>query len=160
MTDNNTLDSTDLEVIMIDGIDQVAISKADFNSVFLYFQKTGKEFVKYRPGRGGKVQYVEGWYIKQILNLATKFKWSSFIDGMKESSGSVIVWGRIVIELDGKEYTQSSFGDADIKYKKDKPTEPVSIGDDYKAAFTDMIKKAASNWGIASDVYGKRYTEQ
>lgn len=174
---NEKLDSEEIEIVMFEGLNEKSLVYTDFNQVFLKFQKTPKEFVKQRPGRGGKqVDYVEGWYIKQVLNLATKFKWSSYIDGHVQTPSEVIVWGRVTITLDGKEFTQSAFGQSEIHlYKCDKIKEvqiacrkdrtachihtcekAVCVGDDFKAALTDMIKKAASQWGIASDVYSKR----
>lgn len=179
MTDQQ-LTSDEIELQMIDGLSE-ELKNGDLTRVFLKFQRTLSMFVKERPGRGNNtVQYVEGWYIKQVLNLATKFKWSSFIDGQLQTNNEVIMWGRIVISVDGQEYTQSAFGQSEIHYYKcdkirsvqqacvkDRSVcknhtceKPVCVGDDYKAALTDMIKKAASQWGIAGDVYSKRFLEQ
>jgi len=51
--------------------------------------------------------------------------------------------------------TKTQFGRAEVKYLKTDPTIPVDIGNDYKAAATDCLKKCAAEFGIASDVYGK-----
>ncbi len=182
MSTEITLTEDDMEITMQEGLNEIAINSSQFNAVFLNFQKTPLQFIKQRPGRGksgstcracdGKkvinhipcktcngagvaVDYIEGWYIKTILNMATKFKWCSYIDRMWTEYGQTLVQGRVTIEIDGKEYTQSDIGDADIKYRKD-TKEPVSIGDDYKAAVTDLIKRCANHWGIAGDVYSKR----
>lgn len=150
----------------------------DTESILKMFSYTPQCFVKERPGRGNKpVKYVKGWYVKQVLNLATKFKWSNRIDGHTITKDEVIVWGSVTIELnDGKQYTQSSFGESELHYykcdkiksvqvacQKDKTAckvhtceQTVSIGDDLKAAHTDMIKKAANIWGIAMDIYSNR----
>lgn len=45
-------------------------------------------------------------------------------------------------------------GRADIKYKKGS-TEALDLGNDYKASATDCLKKCASKFGIASDIYGR-----
>jgi len=151
------------------------------SDVLLYFQQTQKEFVKKRKGRGGReYNYIEGWYVKQVLNFATKFQWSSFIDGSLRDGDFIIVWGRVEITIEDQKYTQSAYGRNEIKYltcdkiksvkdacaKGDKSIcklhrceQPVDIGDAYKSAHTDMIKKAANNWGIAMDVYSGRDTE-
>lgn len=164
------------ELAIIDNTSWELIEKKNSEDIIKLFQFTPKCFIKERDGRGGKVKYVEGWYIKQVLNLATKFKWQNHIEGHTITKDEVIVWGSVTIEIDGKEYTQSSFGESAIHYykcdkiksvadacKKDKSIckvhtceQTVSIGDDLKAAHTDMIKKAANIWGIAMDVYGKR----
>ncbi len=156
----NEITKDDMDFAMVDSESlKDAMSKGDQQTVLLYFQKTQKEFIKKRPKRGGgQVNYVEGWYVKQILNLATKFKWSSFIDGSLRDGDFVVVWGRVVITIDGKEYTQSAFGRNEVKYLKGTKN-PVDLGDAYKSAHTDMIKKAANAWGIAMDVYSGREEE-
>ena len=175
MTDIPTDD--DKELAIIDNSNWELLEKASSDAILKLFSFTPKPFIKERPGRGGKpVKYVEGWYIKQVLNLATKFKWSNHIEGHTITKDEVIVWGSVTIELDGKEYTQSSFGESELhRYKCDKIKDvqkacktdktackvhtceqTVSVGDDLKAAHTDMVKKAAANWGIANDVYSGR----
>lgn len=145
----------DLALIDSDSL-KSAITKADQQSVFLYFQKTQKEFIKKRPKRGGgTVNYIEGWYVKQILNLATKFQWSSYIDGSLRDGDFIVVWGRVEITINDQKYSQSAFGRNEIKYLKGTKN-PVDLGDAYKSAHTDMIKKAANCWGIAMDVYSGR----
>ncbi len=165
------------ELAICDNTSWELIEKKTSSDIIKMFQYTPKCFIKERPGRGNQaVKYVEGWYIKQVLNLATKFKWSNHIDGHTITKDEVIVWGSVTIDLDGKEYTQSSFGESQIHYYKcdkiksvqqacvkDKSVckvhtceQTVSIGDDLKAAHTDMIKKAANIWGIAMDIYSKR----
>ncbi len=153
-----TPDDMDLAMIDHDSL-KTALSKTDQQTVFLYFQKTQKDFIKKRPKRGGgTVNYIEGWYVKQILNLATKFQWSSYIDGSLRDGDFIVVWGRIEITINGQRYTQSAFGRNEIKYLKGTKN-PVDIGDAYKSAHTDMIKKAANSWGIAMDVYSGREEE-
>lgn len=168
--------SDEKELIILDSSNWELIEKKSTEDILKLFTFTPACFVKERDGRGGKVKYVEGWYIKQVLNLATKFKWSNNIEGHTITKDEVIVWGSVTIEIDGKNYTQSSFGESAIHYYKcdkiksvqqscvkDKSVckvhtceQTVSIGDDLKAAHTDMIKKAANIWGIAMDVYSKR----
>jgi hypothetical protein len=46
------------------------------------------------------------------------------------------------------------FGNKDIIYKKG-TEEPLSIGNDMKAAATDCLKKCAAEIGIAADIYNK-----
>lgn len=165
------------ELAVLDNNSWGLIEKKSSSDIIKMFQFTPNAFIKERPGRGNQIiKYVEGWYIKQVLNLATKFKWQNHIDGHTITKDEVIVWGSVTIEIDRKEYTQSSFGESQVHYYKcdkiksvqsacvkDKSIckvhtceQTVSIGDDLKAAHTDMIKKAANIWGIAMDVYSKR----
>jgi len=165
----NALTSDDMYLAMCDSDSlSIAMAKGDQQSILLYFQQTQKEFIKKRPKRGGgQVNYIEGWYVKQILNLATKFQWSSFIDGSLRDGDFIIVWGRVEITINYQKYTQSAYGRNEIKYlkqtpeqvKANVPRQPVDLGDAYKSAHTDMIKKAANNWGIAMDVYSGRDLE-
>lgn len=176
MPQNELSDDECKELAVSDTASWSLIEKKSSEDILKLFSYTPKTFIKERDGRGGKVKYVEGWYVKQVLNLATKYKWSNSIDGHTITKDEVIVWGSVTIELDGKQYTQSAFGESAIHYykcdkiksvadacKKDKSIckmhtceQTVSIGDDLKAAHTDMIKKAANIWGIAMDVYAKR----
>ncbi len=175
------LNDDDLELAMIDGLNVPLFhNELSPEDILIFFQKTLPQFIKERPGRGNKsVKYVEGWYVKQVLNLATKFRWHNHINGHTITKDEVIVWGSVTIELDGKPYTQSSFGESQVHYykcdkiksvqiacQKDKSAcklhtceQTISIGDDLKAAHTDMIKKAANIWGIAMDIYSNRNGE-
>lgn len=143
-----------MTAVMPEMLTSKMLEKFKFEDVFLNAQRTAKNHIMHRPGRGGKeISYVEGWYIKQVLNLATKWAWSSKIDNIFHTDTEVICIGSVEITLpDGSKSVQSAVGQADIKFKKN-TTIPVCLGDDYKAAVTDMKKKAASEWGIASDVY-------
>jgi len=179
---SEVLSSDDMYLAMCDTESLTTVmSKGDQQTILLYFQNTQKEFIKKRKGRGGReYSYVEGWYIKQVLNLATKFQWSSFIDNTLRDGDFIIVWGRVEITIAGQKYTQSDFGRNEIKYlscdkiksikdacakgdkaicKKHTCEQPVDIGDAYKSARTDMIKRCANSWGIAMDVYSGRDTE-
>lgn len=154
-----TSDDMDLAIIDIDSLKTALDKPYTPQAVLWYFQKTQKDFIKKRPKRGGgTVNYIEGWYVKQILNIATKFQWSSYIDGSLRDEDFIVVWGRVEITIEGQKYTQSAFGRNEIKYFKGTKN-PVDLGDAYKSAQTDMIKKAANNWGIAMDVYSGREEE-
>ena len=55
--------------------------------------------------------------------------------------------------------TKYAFGGVDIKVwgeKSDNAGMIIDLGDDYKSAFADVLKKAGSYLGLWSDVYGKR----
>lgn len=124
------------------------IQKLPFSQRLLLFQNTDPRYVKKRPGRGKEYSFVEGHYMHQVLNLMSEFTWESHITGWKETEKEVICWGYIV--LNGIQ--KSAVGQADIHFRKD-GTGHLCLGDDYKAAQTDMEKKAASKFGIAVDVY-------
>lgn len=177
MNNEQQLGDDEKELAILDNNSWEVIEKLPAKEILKLFSYTPKCFIKERPGRGNQnVKYVEGWYVKQVLNLATGFKWSNTIEGHTITKDEVIVWGSVTIELDGKEYTQSSFGESQVHYYKcdkiksvqvacikDKSVckvhtceQTISIGDDLKAAHSDMIKKAANILGVAMDVYSNR----
>lgn len=134
--------------------------------VLKMLQKTPKEHVHNRPGKGGKdFDYVTGIYVKKVLNFVFGWNWDYFIIkqeifGLAEGYGQIVTTGRLVVK-DGKgnTVTKEQNGSAEVKYIKGsveagKP-KPVNLGNDFKASATDALKKCASEFGIASDVYGK-----
>jgi hypothetical protein len=119
--------------------------------------ETPAAFIKEKPGRGGrKVAYVEGGYIINQLNGAfSPLGWDFEIldQGQTErkldkSDGEVWVRGRLVINdhKNGFKVYKTQYGQHAIHAN-------VPIGDAYKAAATDALKKCASMLGIAQDVY-------
>lgn len=127
------------------------IAAMSFVERLLYFQKTDSQYIEERQGPGGKkIHYVKGHYLHQVLNLVSCFAWNSYIDDKKETDSECIVFGHITIWDLGKEITKSAVGQADKK-------KGVSVGDTFKAANTDMEKKAASKFGLAMDVYRGDY---
>ena len=175
---SNELSNEDKELIIYDCKSWSLIDSLSTKQRLQLFANTSKNFIKDRPGRGSHVvKYVEGWYIKQVMNVVFDYKWSNHIEGHTITEHEVIVWGTVSADMgDGSIQTQSSFGESAIHYYKcdkiksvqqacvkDKSIckvhtceQPVSIGDDLKAAHTDMIKKACNIWGIAMDIYSKR----
>lgn len=131
-------------------------------------QKTPKQFIKTRAGRGGQTySYIPGHYFKRALNFGFGWNWDFFIDdqeavGLGESWGQVITRGHLVVKDDeGHTISKSDNGKADIKYltetingKKIKTKTPMDLGNDFKASATDCLKRCAVQLGIGSDVYG------
>lgn len=167
----------DKELAIIDN-DWSLIEKLTTSQRIKLFANTNKNFIKERPGRGNQIiKYVESWYIKQVMNVVFDYKWGNVILGHTITKDEVIVWGTVSADFGNHDiHTQSSFGESQIHYYKcdkiksvqaacvkDKDAckvhtceQTVSIGDDLKAAHSDMIKKAANIWGIAMDIYSKR----
>lgn len=120
--------------------------------------ETPKALIKSKPGRGGKrVTYVEGGYVINQLNAAfSPLGWEFEIvehgttERKNENSTEGEVWVRgkltIIDHAKGWRVSKTQFGQHPIHTK-------VPIGDAYKAAGTDALKKCASMLGIALDVY-------
>ena len=112
-------------------------------------QEFDKSLIKTRKGRSGnRLSYIETpEYIKR-LNLAFDYNWSFEIEEEKIESGFIVVRGRLT--ADG--ISKSQFGTSQITLAKD-TGEVVSIGDDFKAAASDALKKTASLFGIGLHLY-------
>ena len=120
---------------------------------------TPEEFIKTRKGKKGKTfTYVEGGYVVARLNQAfSPLGWDFTIleKGFEKELNEVWVRGRLTIKdhKHGYEVSKEQFGTKKY-YKND-----VELGDTFKAAATDCLKKCASLFGIASDVYWGSYEE-
>lgn len=120
--------------------------------------ETPKDLIKSKPGRGGKrVAYVEGGYVISKLNQAfSPLGWEFKITergqtdrkNENKAEGEVWVYGELTI-IDHKNNFRTTKG----QYGQHPIHEKVPIGDAYKAAATDALKKCASLLGIALDVY-------
>ena len=120
--------------------------------------ETPKDLIKSKPGRGGKRgAFVEGGYVISKLNQAfSPLGWEFEVvehgssDRKTENSAEGEVWvkGKITIidHVKGFRVSKTQFGQHPIHKN-------VPIGDAYKAAATDALKKCASLLGIALDVY-------
>lgn len=120
--------------------------------------KTPKEFIKQRKGRGGKFfSYVEGGYTTAKLNqIFGCLNWEFEILERGETQrktennteGEVWVFGKLSIidHKTGNRVGKSQFGGHPIH-------SGVPIGDAYKAASTDCLKKCAALYGISLDIY-------
>lgn len=124
-------------------------------------QKTPPQYILKRKAKGGGMwDYVEGGYVKKVLNYAFGWNWDFKIIkqetfGLEAGWGQVITLGELTVKDDkGHTITKSDNGRADIKYKRETKV-PMDLGNDYKASATDCLKRCASQLGIASDVYGK-----
>lgn len=123
-------------------------------------KKTPKHYVKQRPAKGGGTwDYVSGGYVKKCLNLMFGWDWDFEILDEKIMHGEAIVKGRLTCRSNGKTIIKTQYGNKDIIFKKlqqgETERQPLSIGNDLKAAATDCLKKCASEIGIAADIYNK-----
>ena len=82
--------------------------------------------------------------------------WSSDIVEIREKHNQIQATVKITIhKQDGTPLLwKSDIGKKDITYKKGTDI-PLDYGNDEKSAVTDGIKRCASQFGIASDIYGK-----
>lgn len=144
----------------------------------LLLKKTPKKYIRKRPAKGGgQWDYVSGGYVKKTLNLMFGWNWSFEIKEKDIVAGEAIVHGRLTATSNGKTIIKEQFGNKEIIYKNEpeldqdgnkvfyedhngnkkvkmvKTDKPLSIGNDFKAAATDCLKKCAAEIGIAADIY-------
>lgn len=128
------------------------------NQLTVVNAETPEAFIKKKPGRGGKsVTYVEGGYVINRLNAAfSPVGWEFKVtergettrSNEKNSEGEVWVYGELTV-IDHKNGFRVSKG----QYGQHPIHKNVPFGDALKSAGTDALKKCASLYGIALDVY-------
>lgn len=116
-------------------------------------KRTPSKYIKSRPARGGgKWNYVTGGYVKKVLNLMFGWDWDFEVINSQIVGKEVIIQGRLKCRSNGKEIIKTQFGCKEIMYMKGTES-PLSLGNDFKAATTDALKKCAAEIGIAADIY-------
>jgi hypothetical protein len=129
------------------------------NQIIALMAKTPKSYIYQRPAKGkaGNWDYVSGGYVKKCLNRIFGWNWNFEIVDKFKDEGEVIVQGRLTIrnKNGGIVIVKEDFGKKEIVNMKNS-TKPVSIGNDYKSAATDCLKRCAYQLGLASDVYAPR----
>lgn len=129
-------------------------------------QQTPPKEIRTRKGRGGMVfKYTDGAYVIRTLNEALGHNWDFEADNEQ-----IIEWqgvpfevrcrGRLTVRLNGQAVTKVQYGSQIIEFIKErdgKIVAPVSIGDCFKGAATDAMKKCASLLGVALDLYDSDY---
>ncbi len=107
-----------------------------------------REAIRTRPGQHGKtVSYVDVAAVITRLNEGCD-AWSFEVVSYKVEADEVIVLGKLV--ADGQ--TKMHFGGSSVTV--DQEGRAVSIADDLKAGASDALKKCASLFGVALEMYG------
>ena len=104
--------------------------------------------IRTRPGQHGKeISYVDIAAVIGRLNEGCE-SWSFEVVSYKIHEGEVIVLGKLT--ADG--VTKTHFGGSAITL--DREGRVLSVADDLKAAASDALKKCASLFGVALELYG------
>lgn len=125
-------------------------------------QSTPPKEIRVRTGRGGtQLKYTDGAYVIRTLNQAFGWDWDFVADSEEllmngSTPFEVKVRGTLTVRLNGQAVTKTQYGCQPIEMLKN-GSAPVSIGDCYKGAATDAMKKCASLLGIALDLYDSDY---
>lgn len=121
-------------------------------------QATPGDEVRYRKGKGGReFPYTDPAYVIRTLNLAFGWDWDFEADNedvfyANDRPFEAKVRGRLTVRNGDKIIVKVQYGCQPIEYLKDSDV-PVSLGDAYKGAASDALKKCASLLGIALDLY-------
>jgi len=119
----------------------------------MLLKKTPKAYIKTRPAKGGGTwEFVSGGYFRKVLNMMFGWDWDFEIKDKQFMFGQVIVEGRLTVRSNGTTVVKEQIGRKDVIFKKG-TTDPLDIGNDFKAAATDALKKCAAELGIAADIY-------
>ena len=139
---------------------QADLSLANDNSLNakqlqLLLKKTPSQYVRQRPEKGGGVwHYVSGAYVRKVLNLMFGWDWDFEVLSEMIQGNQVIVKGKLTCRVNGKSIIKTQFGCKEIMMRKG-TNEPLNLGNDFKSATTDALKKCSAEIGIAGDIYGK-----
>lgn len=115
-----------------------------------------KDQIKQREGNFGKMlDYVETPSVIARLNEAFEGHWSFRVLSHQILEQEVIVLGEL--SADGE--VKQQFGSKQIA-KHSKTKEPLSLGDDLKGATSDALKKCATEFGVALELYCDRASDR
>jgi hypothetical protein len=107
--------------------------------------------IKQREGTyGNTLDYVEAHAVIQRLNDAFEGNWSFEVIKHEIVEEEVVVLGK----LSAEGLAKMQFGNARIT-KAEEDGAIVSMGDDFKAAATDSMKKCATLFGVGLHLYGE-----
>lgn len=145
------------QIVKIEAKDLALVDNNSLNDkqLKLLLKRTPPQYVKKRPAKGGGTwDYVSGGYVRKVLNLMFGWDWDFEVINEQVAGGQVIVKGRLTCRVNGRSIVKMQYGCKEIMYKRG-TTDPLNLGNDFKAAATDSLKKCAAELGIAADVYNK-----
>jgi len=146
------------EIVKIDAKDLALVQDNAMNDqqLKLLLKATPKQYVHTRPAKGGGTwEYVSGGYVRKVLNLMFGWDWDFEIISEQVMGREAVVKGKLTCRVGNRAIVKMQFGNKDIMYRKG-TDEPLSLGNDMKAAATDALKKCAAEIGIAADIYNKQ----
>ncbi len=119
------------------------------NSVGVITRALPKAKIKQRPGGGGMTfDYITPATAIDLLNEAFAYGWSSSIVDHFREDDVVIVAIKLSVrdEHTGCQVTKEQYGSCQI-------TRGLGVGEAYKGAASDALKKAATHFGIGLELY-------
>ena len=136
--------------------DLLAIQKDKYEAALkaLITGRTPKRVVYQKPAGGEKeVDYIPGWWFIDQLNSLFSYNWDFEIVNQGITGDQIWVLGKLTVHTSKGTIVKMAFGGVRMKSVKNAA---IDIGDDYKTAATDSLKKAATFLGLGADIYGRR----
>jgi len=147
-----------MEIIKIEAKELSLVENNSLNAsqLALLLKKTPKQYVHTRPAKGGGTwDYVSGGYVRKVLNLMFGWDWDFEVVSEQVVGKQVIVKGKLTCRVNGRQIVKMQFGCKEVICRSGTET-PLNLGNDFKAAATDALKKCAAELGIAADIYNKQ----
>ncbi len=106
------------------------------------------EKIKQRPGGAGMTfDYVTPDVVIDILNEAFEYQWDSRVFDSKREESTVIVGIELTVRSeDGTPVVKQQYGSCEI-------TRGLGVGEAFKGAASDGLKKSATLFGVALELY-------
>ena len=141
--------------------DQLTVIKTALDKAqqLIITQSTPAEEIRTRQGRGGRrLSYVDHAYVTRLLNNAFAFNWDFETDEAEvlyvgDKPYEVKCRGKLTVRVGDMSIVKMQYGCQPLEFMKAEPDKPVSLGDAFKGAASDALKKCASLLGIALDLY-------
>ena len=135
--------------------------------LMLINEPTPEDEVEIKTDENGfKYKSVKGSYVKKRLNLIFSFNWNFKVitsEYVKEAS-EVICEGEIEVHTEKGSIIKQQYGSSMVASKNSGSGnrsffKPVNLGQSYKAAATDALKKCASEIGLFWDIYSQGFPD-
>lgn len=130
---------------------------------------TPKSEIEVKTDKSGFMyKSVKAAYVKKRLSIIFGWNFDFEIKSREflKATGEVLVEGRLTIRSGNNTIIREQFGQHYTSTQTDAndgggtTTHPSDIGNAYKAAATDALKKCASEIGICWDVYGQEHSDK
>ena len=160
---------------------EVALEKAELKYRYLgqlvvdeLTSPTPPDWIEERPIRGGGTsQYIQGYRFIEKLNQCFGMLWNFDVLETIAQYDFIVIRGKLTITIpahtikrtngdivtyDPITISKTQFGGSEVKKFKNatgkyKAGDIMDLGNDYKAAATDALKKCSVSFGMFSDVY-------
>lgn len=111
-------------------------------------QPLPKEKIKQRPGKAGMTyDYVTPDFVIDLLNKAFEYRWHTRIVSNAMHGDTVVVGLELTVyDAEGEPISKQQFGSCDVG-------RGMGVGEAFKGAASDALKKAAALVGVALELY-------